>query len=190
MNKKKHVVLECGHPSPLSVKYWTGCKIFSKINTSLESLGKDTIDWILPEKAVLELPPHLSSNEAADEEAEEEVEETKEETKADEMEEDTEEKEVEESVDYNKLTVAKLKEICKEKGLSTGGRKADLIDRIQNGTIELPKVGVKRTREKSDTSAESPKKKQKTKKEVEEESDEEKTSTSSETDFSEPEVGE
>ncbi len=32
--------------------------------------------------------------------------------------------------DYNKLTVAKLKDLCEEKGLSTEGRKAELIERL------------------------------------------------------------
>lgn len=37
-----------------------------------------------------------------------------------------------EEIDYNELTVKELKEILEEKGLSTKGKKADLIERLQN----------------------------------------------------------
>jgi len=42
----KHYILECAHPSPLSVYngFW-GCKHFSKTNEFLKSIGKTPIDW-------------------------------------------------------------------------------------------------------------------------------------------------
>jgi len=43
----RHRVLETGHPSPLSVKKWRGCKVFSKCNAELKKLGKGEIDWTL-----------------------------------------------------------------------------------------------------------------------------------------------
>ncbi|MFK7833385.1 MAG: uracil-DNA glycosylase [Winogradskyella sp.] len=47
---KKHVVLESGHPSPLSANrgYWFGNKHFSKTNSLLEQAGETLIDWRLP----------------------------------------------------------------------------------------------------------------------------------------------
>lgn len=48
LDKKKHKVLETGHPSPLSVRFWKGCKIFSKCNAALKAFGKEEIDWKLP----------------------------------------------------------------------------------------------------------------------------------------------
>jgi uracil-DNA glycosylase len=42
-------VIECGHPSPLSVRHWMGCKTFSKCNAALAHRGKAPIDWALPE---------------------------------------------------------------------------------------------------------------------------------------------
>jgi len=48
LDKKRHRVLQTGHPSPLSVKKWRGCKVFSKCNAELEKLGKGKIDWLLP----------------------------------------------------------------------------------------------------------------------------------------------
>lgn len=47
INKGKHFVLKSGHPSPLSVKHFLGCKHFSKANEFLEKKGIDTIDWQL-----------------------------------------------------------------------------------------------------------------------------------------------
>ena len=45
----KHLILESGHPSPLSANrgYWFGNKHFSKANTFLKSKGKAPIDWCL-----------------------------------------------------------------------------------------------------------------------------------------------
>jgi uracil-DNA glycosylase len=47
INRTKHHVLETGHPSPLSANrgLWFGNKHFSKANTYLQSLGKETIKW-------------------------------------------------------------------------------------------------------------------------------------------------
>jgi len=47
INRTKHNVLESGHPSPLSANrgFWFGNKHFSKTNTYLQSLVKETIKW-------------------------------------------------------------------------------------------------------------------------------------------------
>ncbi|OQD43245.1 uracil-DNA glycosylase [Croceivirga radicis] len=47
INRDKHHILESGHPSPLSANrgYWFGNKHFSKTNTILKQLEKNTIDW-------------------------------------------------------------------------------------------------------------------------------------------------
>lgn len=45
----KHYVLESAHPSPLSAyRGFFGCKHFSKINDILRNLGKEPIDWQIP----------------------------------------------------------------------------------------------------------------------------------------------
>ncbi len=48
INREKHLVLECGHPSPLSANrgFWFGNKHFSQTNTYLKSTGKTPIEWI------------------------------------------------------------------------------------------------------------------------------------------------
>lgn len=43
----RHRVIETGHPSPLSVKKWRDCKVFSKCNEELKRLGKGEITWSL-----------------------------------------------------------------------------------------------------------------------------------------------
>jgi len=48
INKIKHRIIEAAHPSPLSVKSWFGCKVFSKTNIALKVLHKEPIDWSLP----------------------------------------------------------------------------------------------------------------------------------------------
>lgn len=48
IDKKRHLVLECAHPSPLSVRGFKGCKHFSKANVWLQQQGKSPIDWQLP----------------------------------------------------------------------------------------------------------------------------------------------
>lgn len=47
INNKKHLVLECGHPSPLSANrgYWFGNRHFSKANAYLKSIKKEPINW-------------------------------------------------------------------------------------------------------------------------------------------------
>lgn len=47
IDKKKHHVLICGHPSPLSANkgHWFGNKHFSKTNSLLVEMGKKPIDW-------------------------------------------------------------------------------------------------------------------------------------------------
>lgn len=49
IDRKKHLVLECGHPSPLSANkgYWFGNKHFSKANAFLRKNGAKEIDWSL-----------------------------------------------------------------------------------------------------------------------------------------------
>lgn len=47
IDQKKHHVLQCGHPSPLSANrgYWFGNKHFSKTNIYLKSKELDEISW-------------------------------------------------------------------------------------------------------------------------------------------------
>lgn len=47
IDRKKHHILESGHPSPLSANrgYWFGNKHFSKSNLFLKSISKAEIDW-------------------------------------------------------------------------------------------------------------------------------------------------
>ncbi|MEO8933831.1 MAG: uracil-DNA glycosylase [Xanthomarina sp.] len=47
IDKTKHVVLESGHPSPLSANrgYWFGNKHFTKTNSLLEQVGQKPIAW-------------------------------------------------------------------------------------------------------------------------------------------------
>jgi uracil-DNA glycosylase len=47
VDRKKHLVLETGHPSPLSANrgFWFGNKHFSKTNDYLKSIGKNAINW-------------------------------------------------------------------------------------------------------------------------------------------------
>lgn len=47
VDTKKHKVIECAHPSPLSVTKWRGCKTFSKCNAALKQLGYTEMDWHL-----------------------------------------------------------------------------------------------------------------------------------------------
>jgi uracil-DNA glycosylase len=48
IDRKKHLVLECGHPSPMSANQgkWFGNKHFSKTNIFLESKGIESIKWV------------------------------------------------------------------------------------------------------------------------------------------------
>ncbi len=47
INKKKHLVLEAAHPSPLARGAFFNCKHFSKTNNYLLSKGLKSIDWVL-----------------------------------------------------------------------------------------------------------------------------------------------
>ncbi len=50
----KHCVLTSAHPSPLSVRGFTGCRHFSKANEYLQSVGKSPVQWQLPGTAEVE----------------------------------------------------------------------------------------------------------------------------------------
>jgi uracil-DNA glycosylase len=45
----RHLILESGHPSPLSVAYFRGNGHFTRINEYLEGRGEVPIDWSVPE---------------------------------------------------------------------------------------------------------------------------------------------
>ncbi len=47
IDRNKHFVLECAHPSPLSARNFFGCKHFSRTNEILLKLGVSPIDWDL-----------------------------------------------------------------------------------------------------------------------------------------------
>ena len=48
IDKNKHLILQCAHPSPLSAyNGFFGCKHFSKTNEYLISHGKEPVDWDL-----------------------------------------------------------------------------------------------------------------------------------------------
>lgn len=49
LDDSKHLILSCGHPSPLSANrgYWFGNKHFSKTNSYLEQQGQPPIQWAL-----------------------------------------------------------------------------------------------------------------------------------------------
>jgi uracil-DNA glycosylase len=50
IDRKRHLVLEAPHPSPLSAhRGFFGCRHFSKANQYLEQHGKAPIDWALPQ---------------------------------------------------------------------------------------------------------------------------------------------
>ncbi len=48
IDREKHLVLECGHPSPMSANRgkWFGNKHFSRTNAYLESKGLKPINWL------------------------------------------------------------------------------------------------------------------------------------------------
>merc|ERR1711957_811572 len=48
IDRERHRVIECAHPSPLSARLWWGCKTFSRCNAELKALGHEEIDWKLP----------------------------------------------------------------------------------------------------------------------------------------------
>ncbi len=46
IDRNRHLVLECAHPSPLSAYHgFFGCKHFSQTNAFLKEHGKESIDW-------------------------------------------------------------------------------------------------------------------------------------------------
>jgi uracil-DNA glycosylase len=45
----QHRIVECGHPSPLSARFFMGCRCFSKINAHLGEAGLAPMDWQLPD---------------------------------------------------------------------------------------------------------------------------------------------
>ncbi|KAH9411493.1 uracil DNA glycosylase [Ordospora pajunii] len=45
IDRHRHLVLACGHPSPFSSKMFFGCRHFSKANKYLSSHGKSPINW-------------------------------------------------------------------------------------------------------------------------------------------------
>jgi len=45
IDRTKHHVLECAHPSPMGGSGWNDCDHFSKANELLKEMGKDPIDW-------------------------------------------------------------------------------------------------------------------------------------------------
>jgi uracil-DNA glycosylase len=45
LKNPQHVILTAGHPSPLSVRYFSGCGHFSKINQLLQEKGLSNSDW-------------------------------------------------------------------------------------------------------------------------------------------------
>ncbi|KAK6166371.1 hypothetical protein SNE40_023083 [Patella caerulea] len=47
IDAKKHTTIKSGHPSPLSVRYFLGCKCFSKTNDALSKYKLTPIDWKL-----------------------------------------------------------------------------------------------------------------------------------------------
>ncbi len=50
IDRKRHLVLEAQHPSPLSShRGFFGCKHFSRANEYLQRSGKNPIDWALPQ---------------------------------------------------------------------------------------------------------------------------------------------
>jgi uracil-DNA glycosylase len=45
LDRKRHLVLESAHPSPLSAQRFFGCRHFSKTNAYLTARGETPIDW-------------------------------------------------------------------------------------------------------------------------------------------------
>ncbi len=52
IDRKKHLILESAHPSPLSARRgFFGSRPFSKANSWLSAQGRDPVDWRLPTQA-------------------------------------------------------------------------------------------------------------------------------------------
>ena len=50
IDTKKHIIIESAHPSPLSAHNgFFGSKPYSKVNDALKELGKEPIDWKIPD---------------------------------------------------------------------------------------------------------------------------------------------
>lgn len=49
IDTQRHYVVESGHPSPLSIRYFRDSKPFSKVNAKLEEWGKQPMDWQIPD---------------------------------------------------------------------------------------------------------------------------------------------
>jgi len=47
VDRTRHAVVECAHPSPLSAKAFFGSRPFSKVNAALVTRGQAPIDWQL-----------------------------------------------------------------------------------------------------------------------------------------------
>ncbi len=63
IDRKKHLVLESAHPSPLSAsRGFLGSRPFSQINRYLDSKGLGTIEWGLPQASLVESLPKTVSN--------------------------------------------------------------------------------------------------------------------------------
>ena len=56
IDQKRHLVLQSAHPSPLSVRGFTGCRHFSRANKYLEQQGKKAVDWQLPQSVEAPAP--------------------------------------------------------------------------------------------------------------------------------------
>mgnify|MGYP001165978053 FL=1 len=57
ISRKRHLVLESAHPSPLSAhRGFLGCGHFSRANDYLRAQGKTPIDWQLPDEVSMPTP--------------------------------------------------------------------------------------------------------------------------------------
>jgi len=54
IDAKKHTIIKCAHPSPLSATKFFGSKPFSQTNAALKAHGQPEIDWQIPD---IKLPP-------------------------------------------------------------------------------------------------------------------------------------
>ena len=45
IDRKRHLILEAGHPSPHSIKFFHGCQHFTKANEFLRKIGRPQISW-------------------------------------------------------------------------------------------------------------------------------------------------
>jgi len=55
LSEGPHAVLESGHPSPLSARWFRGCRCFSAANRLLMEAGREPVDWRLETGCELEL---------------------------------------------------------------------------------------------------------------------------------------